>query len=58
MSDSSDSNGRSGDYDGDADADILWHNTNTGALRADMIENGQYHSTSMIEQLVNDWQLV
>ena len=29
-----------------------------GALRADMIENGQYHSTSMIEQLVNDWQLV
>jgi hypothetical protein len=27
-------------------------------VRADMIENGQYHSTSMIEQLVNDWQLV
>ena len=47
-----------GDYDGDRDADILWRNLNTSDVRADLIENGQYQTTSTVEQLSGGWQLV
>jgi hypothetical protein len=47
-----------GDYDGDHDADILWHNLNTGDVRADLVENGQYADTFNIEQLTSGWQLM
>jgi hypothetical protein len=54
------SNGRcreTGDFDHDFDADILWRDTNSGLVQADLIENGQYQSTATVGQLGTEWQV-
>ena len=45
------------DFNADGTSDILWRNVNTGAVRADLIENGQYQSTAIVGQLGLEWQV-
>jgi hypothetical protein len=46
-----------GDFDNDFDADILWRDTNSGLVQADLIENGQYQSTATVGQLGTECQV-
>jgi hypothetical protein len=45
------------DFNRDGTSDILWRNSNTGAVRADLIQNGQFQSSSNVGQLGLEWKV-